>query len=136
MFALLLRHHVCMEILAYLAFHGPLPFRTELLDALDRGEQDLKPQVDEVDVGHCDRYITCQDDPVVDGTVDEVQQGHLPCLRLHQGLAHAHGSSSIGTTKLYGAQGPLYSQRTPSRPSTQERTSARKVSALARRTRK
>src|SRR5918911_3553952 len=72
---------------------------------------------------------------MVDGAVDELQQGDLPGL--HQGLAPAHGfSSSIGTAKLYGAQGPLYSHRTPSRPSTQERTSARKVSALARCTRK
>ena len=94
-----------MEILVYLAFHGPLPLRTELLDALDRGEQDPEPQLDEVDVSHRDRDIARQDDPVVDGTVDEVQQGDL--LGLDQGRTPAHGSSSVGTTKLYGAQGPL-----------------------------
>jgi hypothetical protein len=62
-------------LLAHLACHGPLPLRAQLLDALDRGEQDLESQVDEVDVGQRDRDIARQDDPVVDGAVDEVQRG-------------------------------------------------------------
>src|SRR5205823_5397585 len=105
-FALLLRYPMHREIVAHLAFHGPLPLRAGLPDALDRGEQDLESQVDEVDVGHRDRDIAREDDPVVDGTVDEVEQGDLPGL--HQGWARAHGvSSSVGAAKLYGAQGPL-----------------------------
>src|SRR5919198_2050532 len=125
---------LCVEILVYLAFHDRLPLRPELLDALDRGEQDLERHVDEVDVGHRDRDVAREDDPVVDGAVDEIQEGDLPGL--DQGLAHAHGSSSVGAVKLYGSQGPLYSQWTPSRSSTQERSSAWKVSAFVRRTRK
>src|SRR5437763_4521647 len=37
-------------LLAHLACHSPPPLRAQLLDALDRGEQDLEPHVDEVDV--------------------------------------------------------------------------------------
>jgi hypothetical protein len=84
---------------AYPACHGPLSLHAQLLDALDRGEQDLEPQVDEVAVGHRDRDIARRDAPVVDGVVNEVQQGAL--AGLHQGLAPAHDvSSSVGTAKL------------------------------------
>src|SRR5919202_4589078 len=64
-------------LLAHLASHGPLPLHAELLDALDRGEQDLQPHVNEVDVGYCDRAIAREDAPGVDSTVDEVQQSDL-----------------------------------------------------------
>ena len=70
MVALLLHYQIHLEIFAPLAFHGSLPFRAGLPDALDRGEQDLQPHVDEVDVGHRDRDIAREDDPVVDGAVD------------------------------------------------------------------
>src|SRR5207237_9010487 len=73
------------------------------LDRLDGGEDDIEPEVDEVDTGYGDRRFASQYDAFVQKAVDELEQrGVVPGE-----LLHAEATRSLGRPpKRYAGHGP------------------------------
>src|SRR5690348_13611281 len=109
--------------------------RGEPLDALDGGEQQVEREQDQIHIGHGDREVARQHDAAVNEAVEQIEQGDVLVVTSRQAHGAASSPASLaGTAKLYGGQGPLCSQRTPSR-APMASSSSMNVADASRRTR-
>src|SRR5262249_22131996 len=81
----------------------------EAVQRPDRGEQHPEADVDEIDARDGQRDVADQYDALVQNAVDELHKRHV-LLQRRRPVAH----DASGSTKLYGGQGPVSWNSTPS----------------------